>query len=201
MSVVNLILQDRLKRQRLVRRVRLVGLVWFGVVALVALGWGGAILYVGTLGYQSARIDEEMIKLNPSVQALKHVQAQLNALQPTVATLQNARTETGRVRKLLQHLSQHTPETGFLTTIEFGKRTDPKKPMEVVLRGTAESQEAVGELMLRLNQHPDLEKVRLDFSQERQITENKSAFDFQITAEIKGTAVQTKEATDSGGQK
>lgn len=201
MSVINLILQDRLKRQRLVRKVRIVGLVWFGVVALVAIGWGGAILYVGTLGYHSARIDEEMVKLNPSVQALKQAHAQLNALQPTVTTLQSARTETGRVRKLFQHLSQHTPEGGFLTAIEFGKRADPKKPMEVVLRGTAESQEVVGEIMLRLNQHPDLEKVRLDFSQERQITENNSAFDFQITAEVKGTAVQTKEATDSGGQK
>ncbi|CUU05647.1 MAG: PilN domain-containing protein [Fimbriimonadales bacterium] len=200
MSVINLIAQDRLKRQQLARKVRLAGLAWFGVVVLVAVGWGGAILYVGALSLQTARIEEEMVRLNPTVQALKQVQAQLNALQPTVTTLQNARTETGRARKLLQHLSQHTPAGCYLSAIEFGKRSDPKKPMEVVLRGTADKQETVGELMLRLNQHPDLEKVRLDFSQERTLGETQSAFDFQITAEIKGTAIQTKEEKKDGGQ-
>lgn len=201
MSVVNLIAQDRLRRQQLVRKVRLVGLAWVAVIGLVALGWGGAILYVGVLSYQTARIEEEMVRLNPTVQALKRTQAQLQSLQPTVATLQNARTETGRARKLLQHLSQHTPTGCYLTAIEFGKRSDPKKPMEVVFRGTAEKQETVGELMLRLNQHPDLEKIRLDFSQERTLSETLSAFDFQITAEVKGTAVQRKEASKNGEQK
>jgi len=201
MSVVNLIAQDRLRRQKLARRVRLVGLAWVAVVGFVAMGWGGAILYVGALNYRSARIDEEMVRLNPAVRALKQTQAQLQSLQPTVATLQNARTETGRARKLLQHLSQHTPAGCYLTAIEFGKRSDPKKPMEVVFRGTAEKQETVGELMLRLNQHPDLEKIRLDFSQERTLSETQSAFDFQITAEVRGTSVQTKEASQNGGQK
>ncbi len=78
MSVINLIVYDRLKRQQLARKVRLAGLAWFGVVVLVAVGWGGAIpSCVGALSLQTARIEEEMVRLNPTVQALKQVQAQL----------------------------------------------------------------------------------------------------------------------------
>jgi hypothetical protein len=53
--------------------------------------------------------------------------------------------------------------------------------------------------MLRLNQHPELENVRLDYSQERALSEAVSAVEFQITAQVKGTAPQ-QNTEQQGGQ-
>ncbi len=193
MAVINLIEQEIQLRRQYERKVRLIGLAWGFVVLLVMVGWGGVMLYLAALQAQSARLEEERVKLQPIVQALQRTQAELNALQPLITTLQSARTDTGRWQRLFHHLSQHTPPNCFLTYVELGKRSDPKKPMEVIIRGTAESQETVGELMLRLNQNPDLENLRLDYTQERRLSESASAFDFQLTAQVKGTALQTKE--------
>ncbi len=200
MAVINLIERERQLRRQLERKARLIGLVWGVVVLMVVAGWGGILLYLGALQLQSARLQEEHTRLQPVVHQLQQAKAELNALQPLVTTLQNARTETGRWQRLLHHLSQHTPANCFLTFAEMGKRTDPKKPMEVVLRGTADTQETVGEFMLRLNLHPDLENIRLDYTQERQLAEGVPAVDFQITAQVKGTAVQSKEEKKDGEQ-
>jgi Tfp pilus assembly protein PilN len=189
MPVINLIEQEIQHRQRLERRIRLLGLVWFSLIALGGAGWATLILYAGTLQLQSARMEEEIIRLTPTMRAVQQTQLQLNALHPKIGTLRAARQETGRWRSMLQHLSQHTPPTCYLVSVEFGKHNDPKKPMEIVIKGIASNQQAVGDFMLRLNQHPDLEKVRLDYTQERSMTdESISSVEFQITAEVKGTA-------------
>jgi Tfp pilus assembly protein PilN len=132
------------------------------------------------------------------LQQLRQAQAQLGALQPLVETLQNAQKDTRRWLQLFQHFSQHTPQGCYLIGAELGKRADPKKPLEITLKGIAETQQIVGEFMLRLNQHPELENVRLDYSQERALSELTTVVEFQITAQIKGTA-QTQ-SNPQGGQ-
>ncbi len=196
MPVINLIEPELQRRQSLQRRIRLLGLVWFGLIGLTAFGWGTLILYTGYLQVQSARMQAEIVRLTPTMHAVQQTQQALNTLQPQISTLQTARTETGRWRGLLQHLSQHTPPACYLTSVEFGKRTDPKKPMEIVIKGIASSQQAVGDLMLRLNQHSEIENVRLDYTQERNLSEENSAIEFQLTAQIKGSAVPQ---SSSGG--
>jgi Tfp pilus assembly protein PilN len=188
MPVINLIEQEIQHRQRLQRRIRLLGLVWFSLIALAGTGWATLILYAGTLQLQRARMQEEIIRLSPTMRAVQQTQLQLNTLQPQIGTLRAARQETGRWRSILQHLSQHTPPSCYLVNVEFGKRNDPKKPMEIVIKGIASNQQAVGDFMLRLNQHADLEKVRLDYTQERSLTDEVSTVEFQITAQVKGTA-------------
>ncbi|GBC91846.1 hypothetical protein HRbin15_00305 [bacterium HR15] len=188
MPVINLIEQELQHRRRLERRIRLLGLVWFGLIAMAAGGWGALILYTGYLQMQSARMQEELVRLTPAMHAVQQTQQELSALQPQISTLQTARKETGRWQQLLQHLSLHTPPACYLTSVEFGKRNDPKKPMEVVIKGIASSQQAVGDLMLRLNQQADLENIRLDYTQERMLDEEGSTVEFQITAQVKGTA-------------
>ncbi|MFN3690474.1 MAG: PilN domain-containing protein [Fimbriimonadales bacterium] len=201
MAVINLIAQEQQLRRVAERRNRLLGIGWMLVAALVAVGWGGLILYAGALTMQRAHIEEQMVKLRPTLQQLQQTQAELNALQPLVSTLQNARKDTGRWQQLFQHFARHTPNGCFLTGAELGKRSDPKKPLEITLKGVAENQQLVGEFMLRLNQHPELEQVRLDYSQERALSEQQVAVEFQITAQIKGTAQQpnqNQEGTQSG---
>ena len=200
MAVINLIAQEQQMRRQLERKTRLLGFGWLSVAGVIGAGWASLLLYGNSINAQRAQVEAQLTELRPTLQQLKQTQAQLAALQPLVETLQNAQKDTRRWLQLFQHFSQHTPQGCYLIGAELGKRADPKKPMEVVLRGTADKQETVGELMLRLNQHPDLEKVRLDFSQERTLGETQSAFDFQITAEIKGTAIQTKEEKKDGGQ-
>lgn len=196
MPVINLIEQELQHRQRLQRRIRLLGMVWFGLMALAAISWGTLILYTAYLQAQSARMQAEIVRLTPTLHAVQQTQLELNALQPQISTLQTARKETGRWRQLLQHLSMHTPPACYLIGVEFGKRNDPKKPMEIVMKGIASSQQAVGDLMLRLNQHADLENIRLDYTQERNLDEQTSTVEFQITAQVKGTAMPQ---TTSGG--
>lgn len=188
MAVINLIAQEQQLRRIVERKTRLLGVGWIVAGALVGAGWVGLLMYTSALALQMARIEEQMIKLRPTVQQLKQVQAEMGALQPLVNTLQNARKDTGRWQQLFQHFAQHTPNGCFLTGAELGKRADPKKPLEITLKGVAENQQLVGEFMLRLNQHPELEQVRLDYSQERALSEQRVAVEFQITALIKGTA-------------
>lgn len=202
MAVINLIAQEQHLRRMAERKTRMLGLGWLATGALVGVGWAGLLMYTGALTFQMARIEEQMVKLRPTVQQLKQAQAELGALQPLVSTLQNARKDTGRWQQLFQHFTQHTPNGCFLTGAELGKRADPKKPLEITLKGVAENQQQVGEFMLRLNQHPELEQIRLDYTQERALSEQRVAVEFQITAYIKGTAQAEPEKKEeqSGGQ-
>jgi len=200
MAVINLIAQEQQLRRVAERKTRAMGFGWIVTGGLIGVGWAGLLMYAGTLTMQRAQIEEQMVKLRPTVQQLKQVQAEMNTLQPLIETLQNARKDTGRWQKLFQHLAQHTPDGCFLTGAELGKRSDPKKPMEITLKGIAENQQRVGEFMLRLNQHPELEQVRLDYTQERTLSEQQSAVEFQITAQVKGTAQKPPQEGQSGGQ-
>lgn len=199
MAVINLIAQEQQLKRTTERKVRLLGMGWLLVATLVVLAWGGLLLYAGALTQQQAQIEEQMVKLRPTLQQLQQTQAELRALQPLVETLRNAHKDTRRWQQLFHHLSQHTPEGCFLTGVELGKRTDPKQPMEITLKGIAQTQQLVGELMLRLNQHPELERIRLDYSQERALGEQLSAVEFQISALIKGTAQATPSKEGQSG--
>ena len=198
MAVINLIAQEQQMRRQLERKTRLLGFGWLTVAGIIGAGWASLLLYGSSLNAQRAQVEAQLTQLRPTLQQLKQTQAQLGALQPLVETLQNAQKDTRRWLQLFQHFSQHTPQGCYLTGAELGKRADPKKPMEITLKGLAETQQLVGELMLRLNQHPELENVRLDYSQERALSELTSVVEFQITAQIKGTA-QTQ-SNPQGGQ-
>ncbi|MCL6535250.1 MAG: PilN domain-containing protein [Armatimonadetes bacterium] len=198
MAVINLIAQEQQMRRQLQRKTRLLGFGWLTVAGIIGAGWASLLLYGSSINAQRARVEAQLTELRPTLQQLKQTQAQLAALQPLVSTLQNAQKDTRRWLQLFQHFSQHTPQGCYLTGAELGKRTDPKKPMEITLKGLAETQQLVGELMLRLNQHPELENVRLDYSQERALSELTTVVEFQITAQIKGTA-QTQ-SNPQGGQ-
>jgi Tfp pilus assembly protein PilN len=198
MAVINLIAQEQQMRRQLERKTRMLGFGWLTVAGIIGAGWASLLLYGSSINAQRAQVEAQLTQLRPTLQQLKQTQAQLAALQPLVETLQNAQKDTRRWLQLFQHFSQHTPQGCYLTGAELGKRADPKKPMEITLKGLAETQQIVGELMLRLNQHPELENVRLDYSQERALSELTSVVEFQITAQIKGTA-QTQ-SNPQGGQ-
>jgi len=198
MAVINLIAQEQQMRRQLERKTRVLGFGWLTVAGIIGAGWASLLLYGNNINAQRAQVEAQLTELRPTLQQLKQTQAQLAALQPLVSTLQNAQKDTRRWLQLFQHFSQHTPQGCYLTGAELGKRADPKKPMEITLKGLAETQQIVGEFMLRLNQHPELENVRLDYSQERALSELTSVVEFQITAQIKGTA-QTQ-SNPQGGQ-
>ena len=198
MAVINLIAQEQQMRRQLERKTRLMGFGWLTVAGVIGAGWASLLLYGSSINAQRAQVEAQLTQLRPTLQQLRQAQAQLGALQPLVETLQNAQKDTRRWLQLFQHFSQHTPQGCYLTGAELGKRADPKKPMEITLKGLAETQQLVGELMLRLNQHPELENVRLDYSQERALSELTTVVEFQITAQIKGTA-QTQ-SNPQGGQ-
>lgn len=198
MAVINLIAQEQQTRRQLERKTRLLGFGWLSVAGIIGAAWASLLLYGSNVNAQRAQVEAQLTQLRPTLQELRQTQAQLGALQPLIETLQNARKDTGRWQKLFQHFSQHTPQGCYLTGVELGKRADPKKPMEITLRGLAETQQIVGELMLRLNQHPELEQVRLDYSQERTLSELTTVVEYQITAQIKGTA--QAQSNPQGGQ-
>lgn len=198
MAVINLIAQEQQMRRQLERKTRMLGFGWLTVAGIIGAGWASLLLYGNSINAQRAQVEAQLTELRPTLQQLKQTQAQLASLQPLVSTLQNAQKDTRRWLQLFQHFSQHTPQGCYLTGAELGKRADPKKPMEITLKGLAETQQLVGELMLRLNQHPELENVRLDYSQERALSELTTVVEFQITAQIKGTA-QTQ-SNPQGGQ-
>lgn len=189
MALINLIAQERARIRQLEGRSRLVGLAGIGVVMLALLTYGGMALYVASLEQQAKDLQAEMTRLEPVIRELNDTQRKIKALEPQLKTLQSARNDTSRWQRVMAHLSRNTPVSLWVTGIRTGERPNNKTPLTVSISGTADSQERVGELMLRLNNCEDLEKVELRFTQEKMINAFTRGVDFEVVASLKGTAV------------
>lgn len=190
MPSVNMIAAKRAEKKKLEEHVRIALITVLGLIAIA----------IGILSFMTARVygtthairnvDEELRKIQPTVEKIKDYEAQINELMPRLNLLTESRDQTLLWYRVLQNMSYSMPEQTWLTSmatkVTSTAGTDGKTDQITVvdLKGLSSSQRLVGEAMLRLNQAPDLDGVDLVYTQIGSAT-GLNVLDFNITAKLK----------------
>jgi Tfp pilus assembly protein PilN len=199
MPNINLISARRAEKKKIEQWTRQ---LFYGLVGSV-----GAFILLGSyLGIQRLAMENErreaeeaLLRLKPKLDRIAQINADKESLLPKVATLQQARADTLRWRAVLQVVSQSVPYDTWLTAINA---TGAGESTVLRLVGSASSQSLVGDMMLRLNQHPLFTKVDLTFTTAVQSLTGTapSRFNFEVAAQLRGT-VTTPVSKPKEGEK
>lgn len=190
MPFINLIHEQRIAAQREDRKSKLLFLTFVGVMLTSVGGFS-------FMTYQMQQVHVEEAALQAQIERAKPLIAQTDAnqllqakLTPRLKTLQDAQADTQRWDHLLSYLTVQTPPQAWLNGVRC-TTGDPKKGVTVTFQGIAMSQEPVGEMILRLQNSPDLSDVNLKYTQEKLIQQTKTT-EYQIDATLEGTAPKKK---------
>ncbi len=186
MPLVNLIQEQRLAVKQRERKTRAFFLAFVAAVCGSLLGAGILFLQTEGLNSSEASLKQQLRKLDPVVKQIEQNDKELNALSPRLTTLTDAQEATQRWMRILEHLSRSMPRGMWLTNVRCVS-TDPTKPVSLTLAGMCGTQDAVGDLLLRLQACADLESVSLRFTQEK-LVNNDKGIEFEIATDIAGTA-------------
>ncbi len=186
MPFINLIHEQRVAAERADRKSKMFFLAFVGVM----LSSVGAFSLVS---FDKSKVHDEQAALQAQIEKAKPLIAQTNAnaletskLTPRLKTLQDAQGDTQRWDRVLTYLTTQTPNTTTWLTALRCNAGDPKKGVNISFTGVAMSQEPVGELILRLQNSPDLGNINLNYTQEKLIQQTKTT-EFQVNADLVGT--------------
>ncbi len=188
MPMVNLIQEQRLAAQRVEKQAR-AGFFGFAATGIAVVAAYGFLLFQNTAAAgEEAKLRADRQKLAPTVAKIEANEKELLDLEPRLKTLSDAQMASDRWAGILAHLSQQTPKDVWLTSMR-SNMSDPTKPILVSFLGVGLSQDPIGEFMMRIQNEKDLDNVNLRFTQEK-IVNNNHTTEFEIAAEIGGTAEQ-----------
>ncbi len=197
MPVINLIQEQRLALHRLEQRSRIAFLTLIGAAVTTALGYGILMFQGQALHAQIGRLDLELQKLSPIVAQIEENDKEQAVLKPRLQTLQQAQEQSDRWAHILQHLRTQTPADTWLTAMQ-ATALQQDKPTSIVIQGVAQAQEPIGEFILRVENEPDLENVSLHFTQEKRGPNGPKAIDFEMAADLAGSAEQKQAVKEEG---
>ncbi len=194
MPLINLIQEQRIAAKRAEGATR-TAFFGFAVTAVTVVGAYGFVLFQTESGQATeAKLRSEQQKVAPIASQIAKLEAEYSTLEPRTKTLEDAQGASDRWLRILTHLKTQTPKTTWLTTLR-ATAADPSKPTLLTLSGAGAAQEPIAEFILRTQNAADLDNVALKYTQER-ISGKAHAIDFEVTADVKGTAVETiKDAT------
>lgn len=186
MPLINLIQEQRnsLKRGKAQARTLFYGFV--AVAGLSVCGFGYFLFATDALVRQESTLKAKVAKLAPIVASIEADEKAYAELAPRVKTLEAAQGTTDKWTTILNHLTTQTPANTWLTGVRC-TASDLTKPIAVSFLGMSDKQELVGELIMRLQNCPELSAVALKFTQEK-IVQQGTGIEYEITAEIPGTA-------------
>ncbi len=199
MPFINLIQEQRLqaKKSDQLARVGLFSLV--GVSACCLIGWGAITFQLDRTLSDQAILRGKIQKQAPLLAEIKANKVAMIDLEPKLKTLENARKYSDRWAKLLSHFSQQTPNATWLTAIRT-TNPDPFKNTSVSISGVSMNHDYVSDFLLRTQNATDFEGVQLKQTREKDWG-NTHAVEFEVLAEIKGTALpKPKEPTPEGAK-
>jgi Tfp pilus assembly protein PilN len=194
MPIINLIQEQRIADQKRDQGVRIALFALSGTFALGFLGYG-------ILMFQRQALLAEQSRLQSEIAANEPVMAQIDAcvktedsLKPRVTTLEEAQKVSNKWEDILTRLQTQTPIDTWLTGLQCPQVPDDQ-PISLVFSGTGRSQEPISEFILRAQNQPYLDSVQLHFTQEKRAASGGKAIDFEMGAQISGSA-EKKESLD-----
>lgn len=188
MPYINLIQEERLATKQLERKQSLFQATFVGGLVLTMGAVGFFMLRAAGLSDEEEALKDQARKAQPLVTKMNENKALLAEFQPRLNTLEDAQSTTGKWGSILEYLTVQTPPQTWLTTLRASV-ADPTKPVSLAFAGLSDKQELVGEYILRLQGCSDLENVQLRFTAEKPVSMAR-AIEFEINAEIPGTATQ-----------
>ena len=195
MPNINLIQDQRSGIRQQEKKSRLLLFVFGGVTCLSVLGFGSLMAATDQVNGRYQELQRQFQKLEPVVKEIESNDKDLQILAPRLTTLQGAQEATNRWSRILDHLSRNVPSGVWLTNLRC-VTTDPTKPVMVSVTGMSATQDAVGDLILRMQGCSDLTNVTLKYTQEK-VVEAKKGLEFEVTGDIVGTEEKkAKEETE-----
>ncbi|MCE5322005.1 PilN domain-containing protein [bacterium] len=181
MPSINMIAPRRAEKQRLERDMRRLVLVILAelIIAVILGGWACTKAY--TMRLNINRLDAQIAKLQPVVKEIEQYESATKKLTPKMDLLADAKDSTMRWYNSLDKLTQSLAASTYLTRISASQSTDKSVQTTVSLTGISDTQERVGETILRLQTIPDFDKVDLHFTK-KMASNSQSGFEFEIGA-------------------
>lgn len=184
MPQINLIHEQRASMRRREAQARSGLLVFVSSLGLTAVASGVLLLQSQMLRDRQDRLEAELKKLEPIAKQIDENNNENARLTPRLKTLSDARMDTDRWKRILDHLAVNTPKETWMLTLR-SQADDPQQPVKVIFNGMSTAQAPIGDLLLRTQNSADLENVNLSYTEERQ-NNSKKAIQFEFVASLVG---------------
>ncbi len=198
MPAINLIAEKRKWKRERIRKARTWFLAFIVVASLGVITAGGLTLHHERLKAELQDLEAQATILHPVKKDIENAQKTLMELTPRLKTLSEARKDTERWSRILDHVARIMPVDTWLTRLDSLQPTDPTQPVEITWTGMSTRQELVGEFMLMLQRCQDLGNIELKYTDLRRTAQG-VGLEFQIFSKVPGTeAVPPVSAEKSG---
>ncbi|MBV6458113.1 MAG: hypothetical protein HONBIEJF_01236 [Fimbriimonadaceae bacterium] len=166
MPWINLIEVQRNEVKQLGRKARMFFLAFVSVSAVGVVGFGYLWYETEIANTLERKLSKQITRIEPLLTRIKTQDAQLAAMGPRLSTLEGAQQDTQRWKRILDHLTQNTPEDIWLTNVRCTGGSDGK-PVVMEVKGMGSGLESIGQFLLRQEACPDFRSVTLKQSTER----------------------------------
>lgn len=192
MPMINLIQEQRLAAAQNDKRSRALFMSFVASAMLGLAATGFLFLQAESKQSEVANLTRRVDKLEPVLEKISANEKVLNIMAPKLATLSDAKDLNQRWSKILDFLTRNTPEGLWLTALRCSQ-TDPNDPVQLTVQGLSLSQDAVGDLLLRLKSSEDLfERADLKFTQEENVETGR--IKFELIGHVTGTGAPKPKA-------
>lgn len=182
MPHINLIHEQRASMRRREAQARSGLMIFVGSVGLTAVASGVLLVQSQVLHAEEERFQAELRRLEPIAKQINENNDEDAQLVPRVKTLSDARQDSNRWQRILEHLTTNTPKDTWMLSVR-SQAEDPAQPVKVIFNGMSTAQAPIGELLLRTQNCGDLKGVALSFTEERQ-NNSRKAIQFEFAATV-----------------
>jgi len=197
MPLINLILEQRVAVRQRERRARTFFFAFVGVSVFSVGSFGLIYLETESIRGDVATASRKLTKLQPVLNAIEDQSKEMQSMAPRLTTLQNAQGATQRWSRILDFMTRNMPEGTWLTNVR-SQQSNPSEAVTVTFTGLSSSQDSVANLMLRLRQTPDLDKVELKYTQEDTSARQSNTIKFEVVSKLPGTETMKPKPTKKG---
>lgn len=185
MPFINLIHEQRVTAQREDRKSKMFFLAFVSVMLTSVGGFSAVAFQSREVGIEESALQAQIERAKPLIAQTEENNRLQQQLSPRLKTLEDAQGDTQRWDHVLTYLTTQTPPQAWLTAVRSAAG-DPKKGVTVTFQGVAMSQNQVAELILRLQNSPDMGNLNLKYTQEKLINQAKTT-EYQVEATLMGT--------------
>jgi Tfp pilus assembly protein PilN len=188
MPAVNLIAEKRQWKRDRIRKARAWFITFLVVASLALVSVGALTLHHERLKAELQDLEAQATILHPIKRDIENANKVLMELTPRLKILTEARKDTARWSRILDHVARVMPADTWLSRLDSLQPADPTQPVEITWTGMSTRQELVGEFMLMLQRSQDLGNIELKYTDLRRTAQG-VGLEFQIFCKVPGTEV------------